>query len=706
MKQGTIKTTLTAFFTIIAVIPGLSIGLLGASAMNAMLEDEIMRMLVLLGTAREGQLHDILSGLEGRTIDFASDGEIRSSLRMIARDNSFAPSGALSVHLSQNKKVVDPDILGIIVFDARGRVAASTYGESIGSEALRDLYFNNAKTQPFITNAEQIGIFTKTLVAAAPVIDNETGALLGVVANIFKRDRLHKALSGITQLWRSTSDIHARGKALKTVETYLVDATGHLLAHPHEMDYSGRVEDFTNIVMENDLVRACTSDGKSFVGRYIDHDGKAVIGSAHCFPDYGWTLIVEVNERDAFAPLRGVYFGIGVMIALTIFFIIVLALLFAEHITKPIKTLRKGADIIGAGNLDYRVDVATGDELEQLSDAINAMAENLKMSRAELDKKVMEQTKEIMHKKVMLEERERAILNILDDVEHEKRRAQAFQARDEAVLASVAEGLVVVDARGKFLFFNGHAREILGVGPMDITPEQWPAAYGMYSLKDGKLIALNDFASFTKPMRGEVSVGEEILIKNAQRPDGVIVRINAAPVRMDGAVEGVVFTFIDVSKEKEIDKAKSEFVSLASHQLKAPLSVINWNIELLLSGDLGRMTAKQKEFLKKVYDSSRKMAGLVSALLNVSRIELGVLVVEPESTDMRMLMRTVIGGQKLNIDAKNIRLVENYAADLPAMQVDQKLISAVFENLVSNAVKYTPEHGTITVAMALRKKGG
>ena len=90
----------------------------------------------------------------------------------------------------------------------------------------------------------------------------------------------------------------------------------------------------------------------------------------------------------------------------------------------------------------------------------------------------------------------------------------------------------------------------------------------------------------------------------------------------------------DVTKEKEIDKAKTEFVSLASHQLKTPLTSINWYAEMLLDGDVGPLNADQKKYIQEMYESNQRMVDLVNSLLNVSRIELGTFSVEPVPTNI------------------------------------------------------------------------
>jgi signal transduction histidine kinase len=177
-----------------------------------------------------------------------------------------------------------------------------------------------------------------------------------------------------------------------------------------------------------------------------------------------------------------------------------------------------------------------------------------------------------------------------------------------------------------------------------------------------------------------------------------------APVILAGKIVGAVEVFRDITKEKEIDKAKTEFVSLASHQLRTPLSTVNWYSEMLLSGDVGEVTPDQKKYLEEIYNGNQRMVDLVNTLLDVSRIEMGTFMVEPKSTDIIKLAQSVIDEQKLQIDEKKIRFSTTFEHGIPLIQADPKLLRMVIQNLLSNAVKYTPDEGKIEISIFLDNK--
>jgi len=162
-------------------------------------------------------------------------------------------------------------------------------------------------------------------------------------------------------------------------------------------------------------------------------------------------------------------------------------------------------------------------------------------------------------------------------------------------------------------------------------------------------------------------------------------------------IEGVAK---DISHEVEIDRAKTEFVSLASHQLKTPLTAISWLTEALLSGDKGALNEEQRKYVENIHATDRSMMGMVNDLLNVSRIELGTLQLRPEEIDIVAFAQSSIDEQKQAADAKYIALKYEYEPNLPHMSVDRNLIRMVFQNLLSNAIKYTPAGGNVSVTIA------
>jgi signal transduction histidine kinase len=161
-------------------------------------------------------------------------------------------------------------------------------------------------------------------------------------------------------------------------------------------------------------------------------------------------------------------------------------------------------------------------------------------------------------------------------------------------------------------------------------------------------------------------------------------------------IEGVAH---DITHEVEIDRAKSEFVSLASHQLKTPLTAISWLTEALLAGDKGVLNDEQRKYVENIHATDRSMMEMVNDLLNVSRIELGTFQLRPEEINIVSFAQSVIDEQKQSADAKYLEVKSVCEQDLPTLRVDRNLIRMVFQNLLSNAIKYTPAGGNVSISI-------
>jgi PAS domain S-box-containing protein len=154
----------------------------------------------------------------------------------------------------------------------------------------------------------------------------------------------------------------------------------------------------------------------------------------------------------------------------------------------------------------------------------------------------------------------------------------------------------------------------------------------------------------------------------------------------------------DITRAIEIDKAKTEFVSLASHQLRTPLSSISLASELLLRGVGGEVEEKQKKYLEEIYHSTQRMADLINALLNISRIELGTFVIKPVPMDLAKNINRLLDELTLQVNEKKLNLIRSFK-QIPIVEFDENVFRLITENLLTNAIRYTPGGGLITVKL-------
>lgn len=275
------------------------------------------------------------------------------------------------------------------------------------------------------------------------------------------------------------------------------------------------------------------------------------------------------------------------------------------------------------------------------------------------------------------------------------------KAKDEAMLESIGEGLVATGKDGNIILVNRAFERLLGWREEEAQGKLFTHLVPMLD-ETGKKVEYADRPIQKILKKGIESITATTAYYKTKNERLFPVAITISPIVVEGEIIGAVEVFRDISKEKEIDKEKTEFVSLASHQLRTPLSTINWYTEMLLSGDVGKLTENQKKYLNEIYVGSQRMVALVNSLLNVSRLEMGTMIIEPEEVDVVALAEDVVKEQKPSLEARKIFLEEHFGANIPKIMADPKLLRMVFQNLLSNAVKYTHPEGHIKISIELR----
>lgn len=261
----------------------------------------------------------------------------------------------------------------------------------------------------------------------------------------------------------------------------------------------------------------------------------------------------------------------------------------------------------------------------------------------------------------------------------------------ETILANIGEGLVVINKYGKIITFNKAAQALLGY-----TKEE---ALG------------KNFADIVKiDFENSIEVKKETIGHQSSlhfiRKDGTKfpASITTSSYVHGDNILGTITLFRDVTAEKNNDKIKNEFISLASHQLRTPLSAIKWYSKMLANGDAGKLLPEQQEYADSIYTSTERMIALVNSLLNITRIESGRIMVVPEPTDLKKMVTEIIEEVKIRYVDKKQKINISIDESIPVINVDPHLIRQVYVNLLTNAAKYTPENGEITITLSKNEK--
>lgn len=342
-------------------------------------------------------------------------------------------------------------------------------------------------------------------------------------------------------------------------------------------------------------------------------------------------------------------------------------------LVRPIKKIISGISMFKE-DLSYRLKINTGDEFEVISDTFNEMARDLDGLYTKLEDRVQEKTKDLRNKITEIEEK---------------------KAKDDALLSSIGEGMVATDRRGKIIIANDQAGIIIGIPKKEIIGKETSELYTLLDEKEKPIP--NDEWPIRKALLQKIKISETVWCetKNGHK---IPLIITASPVIFKGKVIGSIIVYRDFTKEKEIDKAKSEFVSLASHQLLTPLANVRWQTELLAENK-DASDEKKQEYLERIEKSSLRMVELVNSLLNVSRIEMGSFDIMTQNINLPELVDNVIEEQEHEAARKNIVISKKINPSISDFNADFKLLRMVFQNLLSNSIKYTPENGKVEITI-------
>lgn len=274
-------------------------------------------------------------------------------------------------------------------------------------------------------------------------------------------------------------------------------------------------------------------------------------------------------------------------------------------------------------------------------------------------------------------------------------------ARYDVLLNSIGDGMVITDKNGFIQFVNRRALDLISAEREQLLGQPISAAILMQS-QDGTPLRHTDYPVTDVLARGERLVSNLTSKKTYQivRSDNATfpVSLSISPVQVMGTIDGAVVLFDDSSEFEEMEKAKSEFVSLASHQLRTPLNVVSWYAEKLKSQRKGKLNERQLDYVSEIYANNKRMISLVSDLLNVSRVDLGRRKRKHQAVDLKQLITDLLKEvQPLSKEKKITVNTSIGAEELSFKDSDQSMVTVIIQNLISNAIKYTPQGGTVTL---------
>ncbi len=264
-----------------------------------------------------------------------------------------------------------------------------------------------------------------------------------------------------------------------------------------------------------------------------------------------------------------------------------------------------------------------------------------------------------------------------------------------SIVANFKDPVIVLDKNNKLVIVNPAAANIFSFSDSELGTEI--ATSNQFSTNNFKKIIKNTLK--VKKIKEE-SVGgyvvEEVSLNSGGR-EIVYKVITTKVIGINNEFFGTMKIFQDLTREKNLDRLKTEFISIAAHQLRTPLSAIKWVIKMVLEGDAGKINDEQKNLLNKGYVSNERVIKLVDGLLNVSRIEDGQFGYNFTKCNFQEILNMVVSDSERLIIKNHFDFKINKSNKIPSLYADEERIAMVMQNLLDNSIKYTPEYGKIEI---------
>ncbi|WP_199616949.1 cell wall metabolism sensor histidine kinase WalK [Paenibacillus alkalitolerans] len=366
-------------------------------------------------------------------------------------------------------------------------------------------------------------------------------------------------------------------------------------------------------------------------------------------------VYLAASMEDLFVTMNRIkqilFSGTVIALALTA----LLGIILSNMITAPIKDITRKAAAMAKGNFNQQVAVLTNDEIGQLGNAFNDMTNRLKEA--------------------------------LSSIEEEKDKLAS-------ILANMSDGVIAADERGHTIVMNRRAREMLKLP--DTEPAEGKDVYTLLGLQR------TGITNSTWQKEGGTII---VSLGDGTAGEPLTVRATFSPFhRRDRGVTGTVLLLHDVTEQEKLEASRKEFVANVSHELRTPLTTIKSYLEALDEGALDEPSLAQR-FVGVTRNETERMIRLVNDLLHLSRFDSSQTALHRERTDITAMLDEVTDRFSFQAQQRQMRLVVEAERGVPPVFADQDAVDQVLDNLVSNAIKYSPDGGEIMLSARLQKIG-
>ena len=498
---------------------------------------------------------------------------------------------------------------------------------------------------------------------------------------------------------------------------YVISRSGELIAHP---DISLVLQRRNVSLLESTKAAFSGKSGISSQHALVTPNiqGKNVLSSSALIPGLDWAIIVDRPVEEAYEPVYASMLRTSGLLLVGLGMALIASLVLARRVVRPVRILREGVERIGTGDLSYRLDLKTGDEIEVLADEFNKMTSRLRESYANLEHKVEDRTRELTES-LAQQTATSEILGIIASSPTDLQPVLDALAESAARLCD-ANSAQIYRADGNTLRLAAYHGSLPATEEIPIVRS---SVAGRVFL-DRRTIHIEDLAAeveteFPAAKQAQERFGYRTLLATPLLREGIalgVIGIRRTEVRpftdkqtallktfADQAVIAIenVRLFQELGEKNEqlevASKHKSQFLANVSHELRTPLNSIIGFTRIVLRRSEGKIDVLQKENLQKVLISAEHLLNLINGLLDLAKIEAGRMEIYAETFKLEEIVRIATATVEPMLRNGNVRLVTEIAADLPLIKTDRDKLKQVVLNLLSNSAKFT-EKGEIKVA--------
>ena len=464
--------------------------------------------------------------------------------------------------------------------------------------------------------------------------------------NLFYKHSVYKVIISISLSFKPIFDELTKLTIGKTGYAFLIDNNGTIIAHKDKKFIFKSVKNIKIVQQALNTVSVGSSE-------YVSIENKDVIGAYAPVKELGWSVIVQEPREEAYLPSILMRRQSLYIILISILLSVIFAFLIARSFTNPILTLVKAAKEIAQRNFSVQINQRTYDELDNLVDTFNIMSSELKRyDEMQIEKLIAEKTK------------------------------------TEAIIFSIADGIIMTDHAGKILLLNNQAKEILNIRDNNLEQKYiWEYLYDK-NLMD----AIKEVVTNPGVIRKELDFSTKNQLRFYQASSRPVITLKNETI-------GTVTVLHDITLEKEIDRMKDDFLHSITHDLRNPMTSIRGFLKFLLDNVGGPLTDQQRKMVEIMDRASLRLLNMINDILDLAKLESGRIELNLSDTNLNEIANKVIELLQPQIVKKNIKINIVTENEIPVIKSDSGLIERVINNLVGNAIKFTPEEGTITISM-------